>query len=333
MQKLDHYITDILGESPHPEPIPKEELVRLPLYIRETYKIYSARIFSRSLKLVIVNDDTEFSLVQMEKHLNFIEDSLKEMVVLVSNTMTAISRRRLIEKGINFIVPGKQLFIPGMLLDLRESFHEHYNRKNRKKLLPSAQFILLYHIQHRYDKVKLTELSFKELAEKLGYTQMSITKAVENLRLLDLCKVTGVKEKCVRFEHERSELWHMAQPHFVNPVLKQVYIDRKPDVFMLQSNVSALPEYSNMNPARQEYYAIAKTIYYGLQKSGTLINENENEGRYCLEIWKYDPMKLAQDDIAEEGVVDPLSLYLSLKDMHDERIEMALDKIIEKYIW
>ena len=36
------------------------------------------------------------------------------------------------------------------------------------------------------------------------------------------------------------------------------------------------------------------------------------------------------NDIA---VVDPLSLYLSLKDSTDERIEMALEKIIKDYIW
>jgi hypothetical protein len=33
------------------------------------------------------------------------------------------------------------------------------------------------------------------------------------------------------------------------------------------------------------------------------------------------------------AVVDPLSLYLSVKDSRDERIEMALDQILKKYIW
>jgi len=32
-------------------------------------------------------------------------------------------------------------------------------------------------------------------------------------------------------------------------------------------------------------------------------------------------------------VVDPLSLYLSFKNSYDERVEMALEQIIEKYIW
>ena len=332
MNQLNHYINDILGISLNPEPVPKGSLNHLPLYIREAYRIYDARIYNQPLLLAALKENNGFSNLQIEKHMNLIGNSLNKKVILVSNSMTAINRRRLIEKNIDFIVPGKQLFMPNMLLDFKENFNEDKGRKNKEKLLPSAQYILLYYIEHRNDKVQLTDLSFKKLAEKLGYTQMGITKAVENLRIHDLCAVSGIKEKYIRFDHDRNELWDIAHPHLVNPVLKKVYVDIKPDVFMLQSNVSALPEYSDLNPGSQAYYAMEKIVYYGLQKSGTLINENTYEGRYCLEVWKYNPLKLAEG-ITEGRNVDPLSLYLSLKDTHDERIEMALEQIIEKYIW
>jgi hypothetical protein len=117
-------------------------------------------------------------------------------------------------------------------------------------------------------------------------------------------------------------------------VLKQVYIDEKPKgLLMLRSNESALPEYSDMNASRQEFYAIDKNIFYGLQKKQALINANENEGRYCLEVWKYNPETLAGELQNKTAVVDPLSLYLSLKDSHDERIEMALEQVMEQFIW
>lgn len=35
----------------------------------------------------------------------------------------------------------------------------------------------------------------------------------------------------------------------------------------------------------------------------------------------------------DRAVVDPLSLYLSVKASRDERIEMALDQILAKFIW
>ena len=131
-------------------------------------------------------------------------------------------------------------------------------------------------------------------------------------------------------------MWHNIEQRnlFVTPVLKKVYVDEKPTgLIMLYSNASALPEYSDMNPSRQEYFAIDKNIFYKLQKHKLLVNHNEYEGLYCLEVWKYNPEILTKQLPGNTQVVDPLSLYLSLKDIRDERIEMALKQIIDKTIW
>jgi hypothetical protein len=335
LQQVDYYIKDILGVTLHSRPISKEKLDHLPLFIRETYKIYFAQIFDQPLVLAVINGDSGFSTLQVEKHMDLIKNNLGATVVLVSDHMTAISRRRLIEKRINFIVPGKQLFIPHAFLDLTENFSEQEGRKSSRKLLPSAQYILLYHLLPIHDKAQITGISFKKLADALGpdyYTQMTISNAVENLQTLDLCKVLGTKEKSIHFEHKKRELWEMAQPYLINPVLKRIYVDEKPELTMLHSNLSALHVYSELNPSSQEYYAITKTSYFELRKHRMLINENSYEGRYCLEVWKYYPINIEQVTTAE-NVVDPLSLYLSLRDTSDERVEMALNQIIEKYVW
>jgi DNA-binding transcriptional ArsR family regulator len=248
----------------------------------------------------------------------------------------AYNRKRLIEKRINFIVPGKQLFLPELLVDLRESYPRPKAKQKNEKLLPSAQFLLIYHIIQRYENWKLEEHPFKEIAEKLKYTPMAITNAIDNLKYHELVEVQGEKEKFIHFRYDRSELWNMVnqQNLLVNPVLKTVFVDENPkDLFLLESNASALPEYTNLNPSRQKYYAIEKTIFYGLQKSNALVNPNEYEGRYALEVWKYNPLTLVGELPNDLPVVDPLSLYLSVKDSKDERVEMAMDQLLDKYIW
>jgi hypothetical protein len=111
-------------------------------------------------------------------------------------------------------------------------------------------------------------------------------------------------------------------------------VDEKPkDLNLLICNTSAMPVYTDLNPSRQEYYSIEKTVFYDLQKSHTLVNPNEYEGKYALEVWKYNPLTLVDELQNDMAVVDPLSLYLSLKDSQDERIEMGLDQILEKFIW
>lgn len=46
------------------------------------------------------------------------------------------------------------------------------------------------------------------------------------------------------------------------------------------------------------------------------------------EIWHYD-----LDLFAKNSIVDPFSLYLSLKAIQDERIESALQELMEKIKW
>lgn len=165
---------------------------------------------------------------------------------------------------------------------------------------------------------------------------MAITNAVENLMYHELVEVEGEKEKYIKFRGDRSELWNIAmeQNLLLNPVLKTVYVDLIPkNIYMLKTNASALPEYTDLNPSKQQYCALEKTVFYGLQKSNALVNLNDYEGNYAIEVWKYDPLTLVHEMPNEMSVVDPLSLYLSLKDSKDERIEMALEQITDKYIW
>jgi len=331
MQGLKEYIKHTLGAEIKTDNINGNQLNSLPFFIKEAYNFYRATFYGQEFILVEVKEEKPYTTLQIEKNLQQIKNGLKTKIVLVAENITAINRKRLIEKGVNFIVPGKQLFLPDLLIDLRENFRTGERNRQKEKLLPSAQFILLYKILHRQENFE--QKSFKELAEKFGYTQMAITNAVENLRYHELCRVEGGKEKNIYFDKEIAHLWHDALPLMINPVLKRVYVDDKPQKpFLLMCNVSALPEYSNMSPSNQQYYAIEKNLFYSLERAGQWENLNEDEGRYCLEIWKYDPMRLAEK-ITEDGNVDPLSLYLSLKDTNDERIEMALDTIIEKNIW
>ena len=277
---------EVLGTDITAVPADPGVLRNFPLYISENYRAYSASLFNRDFLLVELKNEQAFSIAQIEKHLHMLRASFNQSVVLLCNDISAITRKRLIEKGINFIVPGKQLYLPEFFIDLRERFQNARSVHKTVQLLPSAQFLLIYHIIHRYEKWKIEEHSFKEIAAQTGYTAMAVTKAVENLKHHELIEVSGAKEKMIRFNLERHELWNVAmqQNLLVNPVIRMVYVDERPKDFFLMSNASALPEYTDMNPSRQLYYAIEKNIFYGLLKSNSLKNLNEHEGKYCLEI-------------------------------------------------
>ena len=315
------------------QPLAKVMIDKLPLYLNEGYRWYNAVLTDRPCLFAEMKEANTFSLAQMEKHFGQVKVTLGLPVIAVFDKLEAYNRKRLIEKKMGFIVPEKQLYIPDFFIDLKEIGAA--TKKELPKLSPTGQQLLLLNILDRQHK-QLENKTFKELAALLGANPMAITRAVENLNFHELIEVTGDKEKSFRFLLKGHDLWTDALQRslLIDPVMKRVYVDEVPKgVFMLKSNESALSEYSEMSPSRQEYFAIGKNVFYGLQNNNALLNANEHEGRFCLEVWKYSPEILAVElpDIAQ--VVDPLSLYLSLKDNPDERIEMALEQLIKEFVW
>ena len=327
---IEKYIQEVLGIEVNLYPISKSQLKQLPLYISESYQLYSLKLFNKDILFAALKNKEGLRILQIEKHLQQIQKQLNQPVVLMLENIQAYNRKRLIEKRINFIVPGKQLYLPHLLIDLRESFNRV--EKKQKTLMPSAQFLVIYHLLNDDLKWKLEENSFKDIALKFGYSAMAISKAVDSLKKQELIDVLGEREKFIQFKYSKKALWEkvMGDKLLVNPVLKTVFVDEKPKCpSLLKSNESALPEYSNMNASSQHYFAMEKDVFYTLQKSNELVNLNEYEGKYAIEIWKYKPLKIG----AASKVVDPLSLYLSMKHCVDERVEMALDQISKEYTW
>jgi DNA-binding MarR family transcriptional regulator len=336
MKKAINYINETLGVNAVENSIQNKELGNLPMYITQAYKLYNMELLNRELVMVALKNEDELSILQVDKHLQLLKNEFNKVVVLVLENLPAYNRKRLIERGINFIVPNKQLYLPELLINLSENYSHPKTKQKNKNLMPSSQFLLLYHIIHGNTNWNMEEHSFKEIAKKLEYTPMAVSYAVEDLMQNELIEVSGEKEKYVKFKFERKELWRRAEEQnlLTSPVLKTVYVDDLPsNVYMLRANASALPEYTSLNPSKQDYYAIEKSSFYFLQKNNGLINANNREGKYAIEVWKYNPSILADEMPNHQSVVDPFSLCLSLKDNHDERVEMALEQIIEKQVW
>ena len=65
------------------------------------------------------------------------------------------------------------------------------------------------------------------------------------------------------------------------------------------------------------------------KKNGIRKVENAFDARFELEIWHYIPSLLND----KNEVVDTLSLFLSLREEPDERVQVALKELMEKFQW
>jgi hypothetical protein len=322
MKNTIDYIKEVFGLDLNITEMPKAQVNALPFYIANEYNFWEGNLIDRNIVFAKKITTGHFTPDQYKKQLELLERHFNNPVVFVLPDIEAYKRNRLIQKRISFVVANKQVFIPGLFIDIKE-----YALKAQKKeyLKPVAQCLILYHLQ----KEPLNRFTYKQLANVLQYPYLTITRAVENIQALNLCTIEGTKEKAICFETGNAELWEKALAFMKSPVVKKVFTnDEIGEELTFRSNINALAFYTDLNDEKQIYLAVHQDTFRKLNKERKIKTLSDYDGKYCIEIWKYTPAILANNQF-----VDPLSVYLEFKDNTDERVQLALKTIIRQLKW
>ena len=322
MENVIAYIKETIDATIGATKADKEVLDKLPLYINSTYEIWNTVIFDKEVLLLAMRTSEHLTPLQYQKHKDLLEKKTGAFIVFILSDMMSNDRNRLIHRKINFVIEDRQIFIPQLLVDLKEYLPK--TKVNTESLQPAAQVIILYHIQRK----SLEGLNYKNLAKLLGYSYLTISRAVENLVSFGLCNTEGNKVKTMVLP-EKKELWKKALPYMKPPIKKTLFVnDELPEKLICISDINALAFYTDLNGDRHKHYAIHHNEFVSLKKEGIIKETSEYDGDYKIELWRYNPGILT-----ESKYVDPLSLYITYKESQDERIEMALEQIMEQIKW
>ena len=97
----------------------------------------------------------------------------------------------------------------------------------------------------------------------------------------------------------------------------------------LPAGMSALSQRSLLEDDRLATYAVSKKSLPALLDNRVFRQTlGSEEATFTLEAWNYDPGVLSK-----HTAVDPLSLYLSLRDSPDERVQQQLETLLESVSW
>ncbi|WP_321426367.1 hypothetical protein [uncultured Bacteroides sp.] len=320
MKDLKKYFDSTLGVNVVIKPLKEEKMKGLPYFVIGNYNLFTTELFGSELLLVEVKEDITAN--RLRKQLDIIQTIIQLTAIAVLKPIEAYNRLRLIEKKIPFVIPGKQMYMPSLLIDLKE-FGVNQTVK-QEVMQPAAQLLLLFHLQVE----SLEGLNLKTIAEKLEYNATTITRAVKYLLINNLCELQGTKDKFLHFSFTKKELWTNTEPLMTNPIKKTTYYTGLlKDQYLRKSNINALSNYSDLNPTAMESYA-AKPAYIKLLKVQNADKIGQKEGEIRIEEWKYDPAKLSHTEF-----IDRLSLYLCFRDNKNERIENALEQLIDNVEW
>jgi hypothetical protein len=324
LANLRRYSAELGGD---PEIQPDEaSRQRLPIFLAQIYDVAHAHLFDQDSLLFVVKGWEHPTPAEIEKHAQLLAKQFGQNIAFVFSSLPAFDRKRLLKRRIPFIVPHRQFFMPGTMLDIREVHGSSIEPKVRQTLSMPAQLVLLYHIQRRAGDAPF---AMQAWASALKYSKMSISRAQRELVSSGLAESSQPgREVNVKFIGNRRELWEKAAPLLRSPVRKEGYF-RLPDVALVtlfKAGQSALADYTDLAEGKQRCFA-AWQIFLRAQAN---LEEQpyRDEDTVIIQSWWYPPQVLEQ-----KNTVDRLSLYLSLRQSADERIQSALAKLLDGVPW
>ena len=293
-------------------------LAAMPNFIIARYRIQKVVLDGKDALFVYPKDELE-SVNAVKKHVERIEKAQGAPAVLVLEHLTYRQKEYLLRDHIPFVVEGKQIYLPFMAVYLQE--RSDSERKEANIMLPSAQLLLLHYIYHGCGEMMTSEAS-----QKLNFTSTSISRASRQLEEMGLVRTEkrGV-QKVIYSEKTPEELFYAAKDSMGNPVKRTIFVP-KADIGedLLMSGYTALSEYTMMNPPAVKCVAADSISAWEKRSSVRLQNSKD---QYEVQLWRYDPKKLVTDHC-----VDRLSLALALGDDRDERVEEAVEEMLQQ-VW
>lgn len=318
---LENYLKENIDESI--ELKKWEEQENLPLFLLEAYSFYQVSILEVPCLLMFVMGEVP-SVDTLVKHIRVIKKIHSGQLIVAFKKITAFKRKNLIAEGIPFLIENGQMYLPFLGLDLKKITNRKIDKP--EQFTATAQLVYLMFL---YDK--LLQINATQMAKRLNVTVMTASRALNELNALGLLEyeVSGKTERSKTYRRINDpEYYQWGYTRLKNPVRKTVYMESLPEICPV-AGLEALANQTMINGPTHPVRAISKEM--ANREKVRMINDMEtliDKKFFEVQIWHYNPEVLSINH-----QVDKLSLKLSLDKINDDRIDMAIQKILEDEPW
>jgi len=320
------YLHETLGIAPKVRPWAGAG--KLPYFLQEAFEVRELKLLERQVLLAIDQRADRAGLANVRGQLDKLRHIAGMPVVYVTRTLASYERKRLIEQKVPFLVPGNQLYLPDLGIDLREYFRKA-TIAAQTALSPATQAMLITVLLRRPWRA---EWQPAEVVGELGYTAMTLSRGVKELTAAGLAtlRIEG-RARWLHTERTAAQTWEHAKPMLRSPVKRRVWVLPLPKSRqrpLRLAGLSALARYSMLTEPQWPTYAVGQGEWKAAVQAGLEMLPEPMPGACEWEIWHYTPALVPSSD-----TVDPLSLTLSLQGNEDERVQLALDELKGHFPW
>lgn len=251
----------------------------------------------------------------LKKHIAKIKAVANMPVVYLARNLSYYKIQGLIRDRIPFIEDEKQIYLPFLGAYLKAKEEQSITLHDRFSI--PAQILAMMFLYNAHE-----ELPLKKATRFLPYSAMSISRALKELTATGIFydKKDGTS-KIIKADLAKKELFEEIADKLNSPVKSWGYVDNgKIEETMVMAGEDAIAEMSMLAPRNLVTYAVfEKEFDNGLLSRELLDPKSQSR----LELWSYPPLLFSDTTLP-----DPISLALTLRENSDERVEQAIELIM-----
>lgn len=166
----------------------------------------------------------------------------------------------------------------------------------------------------------------------LRYSAITWSRAVRQIVALGVATVqVQGRVRGLRMHYSAHETWTRVHCQLRTPVKRKLWarLPTTKKVFSAArfAGLSALARHSTLIKPTTSTYALGLSDWDAARAAGWAAQPGSDTGISEIEIWTYSPAWVAGPE------VDALSLWLSLRDKADEKLQAALDQLLQEVGW
>jgi hypothetical protein len=321
--------------------VPPQKLEGLPVWIKSTVKLFQ-------LPMRGVHDEPFLYLAIPEQGVAFehllriyrqLTEKFKAPVLIVADTISPKHRPLLVKFNIAFIYKNESIYAPelGLKFDRLKRFQENPKIRVDEKsdaLSPFALKLLAGLLTNQVPReftLKMLHKKIQDAGFDISNTKLSI--ALNELVGHDLLLAGGAGPTRHFANAAAEKTWKKILMMPLSPFFREAetnYVPKNRENFCFAGE-TALANYSNLATGSKTVIAMSvkefRQIYDG--KHAVRSDEASFGGVYTasmIEIWKEPPHLFAI-----RGNMNPVEVFFSLRNHHDERVQLALDEMLLPY--
>jgi len=312
----------------------EQDLINFPLWLRSAINLYTLNILGDNIPEIILiepkGDQPFDTLINIYRQV-----SLKcgPGTILIANELNPKFRPLLVKFRIPFIYKNKIIFAPqlGLVSNELHKYKEKHPSINAtsfdKELHPlSVKLVAAYLCTQIPQQISLKALYQLLITQGVRLSLSKLSKILNELIELGFMEALGRgPHKEFRFK-EQKEVWEIL---LTTNKTKQMSIhyshySPKDEQTYILAGESALAEYSDLASPNTLTIAVDSSTFRNMLQKKIPLTHHETE--IIIQVWKEDPKLFSINK-----KINPIELYFSLKDMQDERIQLALKQMLHIY--